>query len=294
MADRYEELRARVDAGEPLADTDLEQLAASPDIITLGSLADAARRSAHGSRATYARVAVCMQDQPIANTVPPTAGEVRLTGRPASLGDAVDAVRTAKAEAGSRLVSGFSLVDLLEIAGGAPLSSALAELRAAGLEMVADVPLDRVTSIDSALDAMATAGFEQVRLTIDRAAAPQRYALFALARDLRRRFPAVTVLNPLPMTRSAFKPTTGYEDTKSVAVARLAAPGIPTIQVDWLRYGPKLAQVALTIGADDLDGVSPVDDPADGARRMARADVVRNIEAAGFAAVERDGRFSVR
>jgi aminodeoxyfutalosine synthase len=293
IAERYEQLRARVDAGEPIADADLEQLAAGPDIITLGSLADAVRRHAHGVRTTYSRVAVWAHDQPLADGVPPAAGEIRLTGRPASLGHAVNAVRAAKAVAETRLVSGFSLVDLSEI-GGASLAAALAELRGAGLEMVADVPLDRMASAERAIEAMATAGFEQVRLTIDRAPAPERYAWFTLARDLRARFPAVTVLNPLPMTRNAFKPTTGYEDTKSVAIARLAATGIPTIQVDWLRYGPKLAQVALTFGADDLDGVSPVDDASEGTRRMASADVIRNIEAAGFVAVERDGRFSVR
>ena len=65
----------------------------------------------------------------------------------------------------------------------------------------------------------------------------------------------------------AFRPTTGYEDVKMVAIARLAAPNIPTIQVDWQRYGPKLAQVALTFGADDVDGVSASDEAPEGRRR---------------------------
>jgi hypothetical protein len=41
------------------------------------------------------------------------------------------------------------------------------------------------------------------------------------------------------------------------------------IQVDWTQYGPKLAQVALTFGANDLDRVSTVDDESlgRGARR---------------------------
>jgi 2-iminoacetate synthase ThiH len=78
-----------------------------------------------------------------------------------------------------------------------------------------------------------------------------------------------------------------------VAVARLAAPGIPVVQVDWLRYGPKLAQVALTFGADDLDAVTASDDAAEGRRRAPLEEVRRNIEAAGFTAAERDGRFQV-
>ena len=79
-----------------------------------------------------------------------------------------------------------------------------------------------------------------------------------------------------------------------VALARLAAPGIRHVQVDWQRYGPKLAQVALTFGADDLDNVSPSDDAPDGRRRSVVEEVRRNIEAAGFTAVQRDGDFQVR
>ena len=54
---------------------------------------------------------------------------------------------------------------------------------------------------------------------------------------------------------------------KAVALARLAAPNVPSIQIDWLRYGPKLAQVALTFGADDLDNVTASDEAPDGRRR---------------------------
>ena len=46
---------------------------------------------------------------------------------------------------------------------------------------------------------------------------------------------------------------------KLIALARLVADNIPSIRVDWPLYGPKLAQVALTIGADDVDGVAAVD-----------------------------------
>jgi len=97
----------------------------------------------------------------------------------------------------------------------------------------------------------------------------------------------------LPTLLTAYRPSTGYEDVKMVAIARLAAPNIPTVQVDWRRYGPKLAQVALTFGADDLDGVSASDDAPDGRRRAPLEDVRRNVEAAGFLPAERDGTFNV-
>jgi aminodeoxyfutalosine synthase len=80
---------------------------------------------------------------------------------------------------------------------------------------------------------------------------------------------------------------------KTVALARLAAPAVACVQVDWPRYGPKLAQVALSFGADDVDGISASDDAAEGRRRAPLEEIRRNIEAAGFAPVERDGRFRI-
>jgi aminodeoxyfutalosine synthase len=77
-------------------------------------------------------------------------------------------------------------------------------------------------------------------------------------------------------------PTTGYQDVRLVALARLALPSIDRIEVDWQQYGPKLAQVALLFGANHLDRVAPVDDPALGPRRATLEEVRRNIEAAGL------------
>jgi aminodeoxyfutalosine synthase len=73
---------------------------------------------------------------------------------------------------------------------------------------------------------------------------------------------------------------------KLVALARLLVP-VTHVQVDWQRYGPKLAQVALTFGADDLDGVSPKDVVAEGRRRSPLEEVRRNIIAATSQPVER-------
>ena len=102
---------------------------------------------------------------------------------------------------------------------------------------------------------------------------------------------AVASVAPLPRSLSAFKPTTGYDDVKAVALARLALPDVPHIQVDWQRYGPKLAQVALTFGADDVDEVSASDQAPLGRRRAPVEEIRRNIEAAGLTPLERSGRF---
>ena len=98
----------------------------------------------------------------------------------------------------------------------------------------------------------------------------------------------------VPRVAPVDKPTTGYEDVKRVALSRLLADNVETIQVDWQLYGPKLAQVALTFGADDIDSVSAEDDQSQGRRRSPVEEIRRSIQAAGFEPVERDGRFNRR
>lgn len=282
----------RVSAGEPLGADDLAQIAATPDILQPGMLADAVRSRLHGKRVTYVRVALCPFDKPFTGSVPLAAREVRVTGKPESLEVAVTAVEAARAVAGDRAVSGLSWLDIERLARGSRTSTVLQRLRAAGLDALAEVPVDHIDDPAAAVEELASAGFEQVRLTIEKAPADARTKLFIAAAALQQKFPIIRSMNPLPLVLDALRPTTGYDDVKSVAIARLAAPNIPVVQVDWLRYGPKLAQVALTFGADDVDNVTSTDEARDGRRRAPLEEVRRNIEAAGLEPVERDGRFA--
>ena len=281
----------RINAGERLPADEIRALARTPDILPLGMLADALRRRLHGSRATFVRVAACAFDQSIADAVPPSARELRLTGSPETLDGAVNAVQAARSVAGVRMVAAFSWADA-ERWRAAEGQGVLKELRDAGLDAVAELPLDTMADARTALRALTSRGFTQLRLSVASAPADERTELLLRAAELQDEFGCIQALDPLPAKVSAYRPTTGYEDVKMVAVARLAAPNIPTIQVDWPRYGPKLAQVALTFGADDIYGVSPSDEAPEGRRRAPVEEIRRNIEAAGFEPVERDGRFA--
>jgi aminodeoxyfutalosine synthase len=276
----------RIASGERLQRHEIEQLAATHDILAVGMLADQARRLVHGTRVTFVRVASFPFDHPLTE-VPAAASEVRLTGTPESLDAALKAVETVKATAADRVISGFSLADLVPLAerDGLTLRAALERLRGAGLERFAECPLDRVTT--DAVEAIVAAGFERVRLTISKAEPDAGVRLLLKAGDLGECFATVDTINPLPMVLDTFRRTTGYEDVRMVALSRLAAPAIRHVQVDWQRYGPKLAQVALMFGADDLDHVSPSDDAPDGRRRAVLEEIRRNIEAAGFTPMER-------
>ncbi len=295
MTRTFDQLTAAIDVGDTLTPDELAMLAQAPDILALGMLADALRRRVRGATVTYARVAPCAYNASFADAVPPAAREVRITGHPETVETALAAVVSAKAIAGDRLVSGFSWVDIERLAAqdGLVATALLERLREAGLEALAEIPLDQLamTGTSAAIERLTAAGYQQLRLTMASAPAAARMALVQQAAELQSRFACIQVLNPLPTVLNALRPTTGYDDVKSVAIARLAAPSIPVIQVDWLRYGPKLAQVALTFGADDLDDVSPSDESPDGRRRAPLEEVRRNVEAAGFVPAERDGRF---
>jgi len=282
----------RINGGDRLSPTEIRELATTPDILALGMLADTVRRRMHGGRATFLRVADVPFDG-AGMSIAPAAREVRLTGAPADLDAAVASIEQAKNAAGDRVVAGFSWAEVARWSAGGSVDRSLTRLKQAGLDAIADLPLDAIDDPAATVKSLKSAGFQQLRLTVSKAPADARPDLLLLASELQNAHGNIQSLNPLPLSLATFRPTTGYEDVKMVALARLAAPNIPSIQVDWRRYGPKLAQVALTFGADDVDGISPSDDEPEGRRRAARVEIERNIQVAGFSAVERDGRFNL-
>ena len=284
-------LLERVSAGERLSADDIHDLAATPDILSIGMLADVLRRRLHDTRTTFLRVAECALEAPSLESAQVKAQEIRITGSPAQLADAIRAVEVIKSK-GNRTVSAFTWSDVERMASGASIAAVLKQLRGAGLDSVSVLPLDGQVDPALIVNELAAAGFTELRLTVDKAPADSRAGLLLRAAELQDRVGCIQAISPLPMTLSTFRPTTGYDDVKMVAIARLAAPNIPTVQVDWRRYGPKLAQVALTFGADDIDGVSASDEAPEGRRRAPLEEITRNIQAAGFEPVERTGRFT--
>lgn len=274
----------RARAGEALTAAEIDELAAT-DVLSLGMLADEVRRARVGESVTFVRV---HELEPNHEAVPEGAGEIRLTGLPATLADAVAAVRHGRRLADKRLLTGFSLADLVDRANGGwgSLASVLVALKAAGLDAIAEAPLDRLESAPEALAAAINAGLPVRCLSFQKPVGDERAASLIKIRSLVSGMPIATVA-PLPREQSVAVPTTGYDDVRMVALARLALPGVPNIQVDWAQYGPKLAQVALTFGANDVDRVSCLDDESLGRRRTSVEDVKRNIAAAGFIPVER-------
>jgi len=291
----FDALAAKLAAGERPSDVDAEALAATRDLVTLGMLADEDRRRRHGRRVTYVRVAdIAVTDRAALEAGPIAAArEVRLSGRSASVDEAVRAVRVVAGRAAGVPLTGFALEDLVALAAAesAPLESVARRLHEAGLAAVAGVSVD-LPGVEEAIAAARAGGLHVWRLVVPRPDPGGRLAAMGRARAIQHGAGGLRAFAPLSSAIDPSEPTTGYDDVKQVALARLLVDNIESIQVDWRGYGPKLAQVALTFGADDIDGVSPLDARDLGARRATVEEIHRNIRAASLEPVERDGRFA--
>ena len=87
--------------------------------------------------------------------------------------------------------------------------------------------------------------------------------------------------------------TSGFMDLKNIAVARLMLDNFPHIKAYWIMMSPRVAQIALRFGADDLDGTVAEekiyhDAGAKTPQVMTRPQIMRLIKEAGFEPFERD------
>ena len=287
-----EALAERLAGGAEATIDDARVMLETPDLIAVGIVADDVRRRRHANRVTFVRVFEVHVDRvPASLPARTSAGEIRIVGTPASVEAASAAVAAARSLSATTMLTGFSLADLGALTG-AELADTCTQLKRAGLDGIADVPIDRLTDAAAAIATARAAGLEVRRLTVDALTAESRLAVLAQARDLQASLGGFQAFSPLPREMSIAAPTTGYDDVKLIAAARVLVSAIPSIQADWARYGPKLAQVTLTMGADDVDSVSATDPNLLGTRRSPLEEIRGNIRAAGLEPVERDGRFA--
>ena len=91
-----------------------------------------------------------------------------------------------------------------------------------------------------------------------------------------------------------WRPAGAAEYLRLVAVARLFLDNIPNIQASWVTMGPRIGQVALVFGANDL-GSTMIEEnvvAAAGCVHRATPETLRRlIEAAGFQARQRNSRY---
>ncbi|MDP2401312.1 MAG: aminofutalosine synthase MqnE, partial [Actinomycetota bacterium] len=103
--------------------------------------------------------------------------------------------------------------------------------------------------------------------------------------------PANTALADLPAT-------TGFDDLKTLAIARLMLDNIPHIKAFWIMVGLKVAQLSTAFGVDDIDG-TVVEEKithmagATTPEALSKDDLVAMIAETGHTPVERDTLYNV-
>jgi hypothetical protein len=265
-----EALAARAAAGGPISAAEAERICAG-DVLVLGGIADGIRAARHGNRVSLVKVLVLPWtgggDPPEPSADPPD--EVRLEGpipEGANLADVRATLARARAAAPGAAVRAVRPAEIpaLARAAGLPPRVAVSRLEDAGLATLAlpspadDPALSREGLLAArgaglALDAAVVYG---PRLSTSALAA----ALLALRAAAGEGSPfrcAVPVPDSLP-EQSPLTGTTGLEDLRVLACARILLPGVPRVAAEAALLGPKLAAVALSFGADTLAGAACV------------------------------------
>jgi aminodeoxyfutalosine synthase len=106
------------------------------------------------------------------------------------------------------------------------------------------------------------------------------------------------VFHPENTRLSHIQMASGLVDLRVIAASRLMLDNIPHIKAYWIMLGIKTAQVALSFGADDLDGTVVEekivhDAGAESPQELSRDELIRIIQAAGREPVERDTVYNV-
>ena len=228
--------------------------------------------------------------------VPPAAGEVRIAGVPADSSAAAARIKEVVAASHSVPVSGFSLADLEQLAGRerVTLRALLEQLRAAGLELVAEAPFDQLRDRRRSIEEVNIAGLGLARLTIHQLPSSEVPELLNDVSMLQQDVGVIRAFAPLPRRVNPAVPTTGYDDVKRVALARLF---VDEHSFDPGRLGALRSETGAG-GAHRRGGRRRWrvrgGRRRTGPRRAPLEEIRRNIQAAGLEPVERDGRFDRR
>ncbi len=289
-------LLERAAAGEPLEPGDRVAIAESRDVLALGMAADVVKRRRHGAGVTFVRVATIALADAAHAEWPAAAGEVRIEDALVDVDAAVSAVESVAARAAGQVpVTGFSLADVERVTGrrrrarGAGVG-ALRQGRADG-----DCRRAARRAAGASRDARGCGGGWIARAAADRRAVAGRRAVRA-ARARLDAVPAPAGSRRSPRCRAAWRPRRRRPATTTCGRwrSRVCWWTSPASRSTGRSTARSSRRSALTFGADDVDGVSPLEETGEGRRRAPLEEIRRNIAAAGGEPIERDGLFGPR
>jgi cyclic dehypoxanthinyl futalosine synthase len=97
-------------------------------------------------------------------------------------------------------------------------------------------------------------------------------------------------------TELAGSEATGVDYLRTLAIARIVLDNFPSLQASWVTQGGKVGQLSLAYGANDMGSVMIEENvvrAAGASYCMDEAEIVRNIEDAGFVAKRRNMHYEV-
>ena len=224
--------------GEDLTEAELLALDGA-DLLALGMLADEVRRARVGDRVGFARVYKvdrAIQDRGRSCGPGCRSGDSALGGRGYFRTDHRFDSTGACGHRCRASPTGFSLGAIAAREWG-DLPAVLTAFRSAGLDALAEAPVDLVTPAE--VETAAASGVTPQTLSVQRWSGDGRIPVLLRARAIASANPPITRFSPLSREQSVTAPTTGYHDVRMVALARLALPALPTIDVDWQQVRTK-------------------------------------------------------
>ena len=233
----------------------------------------------------------------------------------------LDLIKTARALRPRATIKAFTPVEIDRLANiaGTTIQDVISQLKEAGLDMLpgggAEVMSDRVHD-ELFPNKITSDRWLEIMSAVHQAGIPsnatmlyghietmaERVEHLLKLRELQDRTNGFIAFIPLAFhskhTKLAHLPsTTAFDDLKNIAVSRLLLDNVPHIKAYWVMLSEKLAQVALSFGADDLDGTIVEEKishmaGATSSKGLTRHQLVRFIKQAGFLPVERDSFYN--
>ncbi|ACA59603.1 cyclic dehypoxanthinyl futalosine synthase [Candidatus Desulforudis audaxviator] len=216
-------------------------------------------------------------------------------------------------------VHSFSPPEIVHLARreGLSVRTLLAALRAAGLDSVpgggAEILVDRVRRLISPrkiswrewMDVMYAAHELGMRTTATMMfgtveTPAERVRHLVRLREAQDRTGGFTAFIPWsyqpPNTELGGEAAGSHEYLKVLAVSRLMLDNFPNVQASWVTQGPKVAQVALSFGANDFGGTMLEENvvrAAGAAHCVPLAEIIRMIRDAGFVPAQRTTEYRI-
>ena len=354
MDERLLQIDAKVRQGSRLSKEDGICIYDTQDLIGLGRIADFARQARHGKKAYYVynqhlnytnicknRCKFCAYakddgetgayvwsmeeiEKRLMERIDEPVSELHIVGglnEDLSFGYFIDLLKTVRRVRPNAAIKAFTCVeiDYLSNLSGLSLEETVAELKAAGLDMMpgggAEVLNSRVHDELFPKKIGHERWLEIVRAVHKAGIKTNATMLYGHIETMEERVEHLMSLRDIQDETSGFSAfiplafhsrntelsdlpaTTAMDDLKNVAAARLMLDNFDHIKAYWVMIGESLAQVALNFGADDLDGTIIEERithtaGAKSAKGLTKEEMETMIHAAGFEPVQRDSFYN--